>query len=197
MKSIHTYDNILLNKKTIFLDNSSKCGVYKWTNKQSKKIYIGCSINLSRRLKNYLSIGYISNENKTKKSKIYESLIKEGYSSFKLDILEYCNPSVLTLREKYYLNLLNPEYNILKPIKDIEFFLFQKESIKLMLKHRTGKYKPWKVIVLNLETKEELYLESMTEAAKYIGVHKSGISKSFSEKGLYLNKKYKIIKYYN
>jgi len=45
---------------------------------------------------------------------IYKTLIKYGYSSFKLDILEYCTSSVLISREQYYLDNLNPNYNILK-----------------------------------------------------------------------------------
>ena len=45
---------------------------------------------------------------------IYRALLKYGYSNFSLDILEYCESNVLIKREQYYINLLNPEYNILK-----------------------------------------------------------------------------------
>ena len=47
-------------------------------------------------------------------SKIYRSLIKNGYSNFKLEILEYCEVDILLEREQYYLDRFNPEYNILK-----------------------------------------------------------------------------------
>jgi group I intron endonuclease len=45
---------------------------------------------------------------------IYKALVKYGYSSFKLEILENSEPNILIEREQYYLDLLNPEYNILK-----------------------------------------------------------------------------------
>jgi group I intron endonuclease len=40
------------------------------------------------------------------------ALLLYGYSSFSLGILEYCAPSDILEREKYYFKLLNPEYNI-------------------------------------------------------------------------------------
>jgi hypothetical protein len=43
---------------------------------------------------------------------ICRALLKYGYRSFSLEILEYCEPSLKLKREKYYINLLKPEYNI-------------------------------------------------------------------------------------
>lgn len=48
------------------------------------------------------------------RSIIYSALLKRDYSEFSLDILEYCEVDVLTEREQYYIDHLNPEYNILK-----------------------------------------------------------------------------------
>ncbi len=45
---------------------------------------------------------------------ICNSLLKYGYSNFSLEIIEYCDPSECISREKYYLNLLKPEYNIIQ-----------------------------------------------------------------------------------
>jgi group I intron endonuclease len=45
---------------------------------------------------------------------IYKALLKYDHSGFKLEILEYCEPGNCIEREQYYLDLLNPEYNILK-----------------------------------------------------------------------------------
>ena len=47
-------------------------------------------------------------------SHILSSIQKYGYSSFSLDILEYCNSSELLNKEQYYIDLLKPNYNILK-----------------------------------------------------------------------------------
>lgn len=44
---------------------------------------------------------------------INRALLKYGYSKFKLEILEYCEPAVAIEREQHYLDLLEPEYNIL------------------------------------------------------------------------------------
>lgn len=52
--------------------------------------------------------------NKRKSSAIYAAILKYGHDEFSLDILEYCDPSFLIEREQYYLDKLNPEYNILK-----------------------------------------------------------------------------------
>jgi group I intron endonuclease len=45
---------------------------------------------------------------------IYKALLAHGFENFTLEILEYCDLSVLIEREQYYLDLLKPEYNILK-----------------------------------------------------------------------------------
>jgi group I intron endonuclease len=51
---------------------------------------------------------------KSRTSIIYSALLKHGYSNFSLDILEYCEVDILIEREQYYLDILKPEYNILK-----------------------------------------------------------------------------------
>jgi group I intron endonuclease len=45
---------------------------------------------------------------------ISRALIKNGYSNFSLEILEYCDIADLTEREQYYLDKFNPKYNTLK-----------------------------------------------------------------------------------
>ena len=47
------------------------------------------------------------------RSYIYSSLLKNGYSNFKLEILEYCESQDLLNREQYYIDKSNPAYNIL------------------------------------------------------------------------------------
>lgn len=104
-------------RKNILKENKSKPGIYMLTNKLTDDI--------SKRFKNYFSTGYL----KTKQSLIISrvacaarndatlALIKYGYSNFsslRLTILEYCEISDLLSREQYYLDKLNPKYNILK-----------------------------------------------------------------------------------
>lgn len=40
--------------------------------------------------------------------------MKYGYGNFSLEILEYCDKSVLLAREQYFLDTIQPAYNILK-----------------------------------------------------------------------------------
>lgn len=77
------------------------------------KTYIGSSINLQKRLRNYFKISFLEYDIKKNKTLIYRSLLKHGYSNFSLEILEYCEPENVVSREQYYLDQLKPEYNIL------------------------------------------------------------------------------------
>ena len=44
---------------------------------------------------------------------IYKAILKYGYANFNLEILEYCEKSILLKREQHYIDILRPEYNIL------------------------------------------------------------------------------------
>lgn len=74
-------------------------------------IYIGQSIDLANRLKSYFNNNYLE---KNRSFLISRALMKYGHSSFSLTILEYCGKSELNDREQYYLDKLEPEYNLLK-----------------------------------------------------------------------------------
>ena len=68
-------------------------------------------MDLERRLREYFNINYLE-----RKETMYicRSLLLNGYSNFSLEILEYCDPSLLLKREKWYFELLKPQYNISK-----------------------------------------------------------------------------------
>src|SRR6266481_5077210 len=98
-------------KKDIFNENKGKSGIYMFTNKITKEIYIGQSSDLSNRFKNYFNLSYI----KSKASlRISRALINYGYPKFSISILEYCDKSDLSTRENFYFYKINPQYNILK-----------------------------------------------------------------------------------
>jgi hypothetical protein len=71
------------------------------------KFYIGSSVNLSKRFRDYYSIRFLEKEIKKNNSIIYRSLFKHGYSSFSLEIIEYCDKSEIISREQYYIDQLN------------------------------------------------------------------------------------------
>ena len=109
---IVTYLNPDTLKLQIIKENRKKSGIYRWTNLINGKSYIGSSSNLGERFYRYYSIEYLIAV--LTRSSIYSSLLKNGYSNFKLEILEYCEKKYLLNREQYYIDKLKPDYNILK-----------------------------------------------------------------------------------
>ena len=86
---VFKYKNADTEKLQILTDNKNKAGVYLWLHKESGNMYIGSAINLSKRLKDYYSISYISSESRGK-SHIYSAVyLKHGYENFSLIILEH------------------------------------------------------------------------------------------------------------
>ena len=108
--TVVTYNDVSAEMKSILKDNKGKSGVYIWTNKVNGKKYVGSSVNLGRRLSTYFSHIYISSNKLT----ISKALLKYGYAGFRLEMIEYCEPKDVIQREQYYIDLLKPEYNILK-----------------------------------------------------------------------------------
>ena len=62
---------------------------------------LASALDLSRRLTNYYSKTYLLKSNKGK-TIVYNALLKNGHSAFKLDILEYCAPSDVIKREQHF-----------------------------------------------------------------------------------------------
>lgn len=65
---------------------------------------------MSRRFRDYFNVKYLARSGR--KMIIYNALLKNGYSLFKLEILEYCELADVIEREQYYIDLLCPEYNL-------------------------------------------------------------------------------------
>lgn len=47
-------------------------------------------------------------------SHVYRALLFYGHNNLYLEILEYCNKDTIIIRDNYYIDILKPEYNILK-----------------------------------------------------------------------------------
>lgn len=99
------------------------CGIYKITNAVNGKFYIGSSRRLSERRNEHFS----RFKNNKGNSIIKNAIKKYGIESFKFEVLEHFYfwkdaeteyiDELLTSREQYYVDILNPEYNI--KIKDV------------------------------------------------------------------------------
>jgi group I intron endonuclease len=181
----------------------------------NNKSYVGSSINLSTRLRTYYS--YISINKKLKKasSKIYSAILKYGHSNFSLDILEYCDKSILIEREQYYLDLLKPEYNILKTANSRLGHYLSEETKKAISITSTGRKHTDETIqklrninkTISLKTKLKLASRSlgvkveitdplldikhefstMSKAAKYLGIKRDILGKIFDNNTSYKN----------
>lgn len=147
---IISYSNAEKDKFVIYKENRNKSGIYRWNNLVTGDSYIGSAINLTNRLSNYFSLNRIKRNILRSKSKISNSILKYGYSKFSVDILEYCEPSVLLKREQYYFDRLKPEYNILK-IAGSNFGY--KHTPETLLKFKKRKLSPEALMNLKLAKK--------------------------------------------
>lgn len=113
-----SYINALTQKKEILRDNKDKAGVYRWINQETGESYVGSARNLTppatKRLRVYYSQSGLVEILNGSTSRIFRAWLKYGYSNFRLEILEYCDCDKCLEREQFYLDSLNPEYNILK-----------------------------------------------------------------------------------
>ena len=88
-----------------------KSGIYQILNLVNNHLYIGSAINLSSRARTHRNL-LINNKHHSKY--LQRSFNKYGLSNFKFEILEFCNNNILIEKEQYYLDKLNPQYNMLK-----------------------------------------------------------------------------------
>jgi len=145
--SITTYEDPVKDKVDILKDNKDKCGIYKWTNKINGKTYIGSSVNLSLRISNYLSRNYLSKRVSIYNSQIYNALLVHNNSDFRLEILEYCDRSIIIEKEQYYIDKHKPEYNILRVAGSSLGFKHSEETL--------SKFKSRKLSAEALENKKK------------------------------------------
>lgn len=88
---------------------SKRSGIYIIKCILNNKCYIGSSINIRRRYREYHS------DFKNRKSHnqyLQNSFLKYSLANFTFDVLEFCNKEVLIDREKHFINMIKPEYSI-------------------------------------------------------------------------------------
>jgi hypothetical protein len=111
---------------------------------------------------------------------INRALLKNGYAKFSLEILEYCSPSKLLKREKYYFKLIKPKYNILKvpgsPARSgFKLSEKHKENISLSKKgissNAFDQPNSQKISVTDLYTNISTSYSAIKEAAKAININ--------------------------
>jgi len=134
--SVKSYSNADTQKKEILKENKGLSGIYGWINNVNGKSYIGSAVNLYNRFLEHFN-GYKSN------ILLQQAFEKYGLENFSLYIFEYCDKSVLLEKEQYYLNLLNPEYNILKNADSRLGLIHTLESRKKMSEVKLAENNPF------------------------------------------------------
>ena len=162
INQVKVYEDAYDMRKDILKENKGKSGIYMLTNKLTNDIYIGQSVDISKRFRNYFNLNYI----KSKGSFIISrALIKYGYSNFSVTILEYCDKSDLIIREQYYFNKLNSQYNILKIPGSYRDFKHSEETKTKISKSLKGIYKKEKSALFGrTHTEETRKLMSLKKA---------------------------------
>lgn len=93
-------------------DLIGKSGIYCWTSPSGKR-YIGQSVDLGSRHKDFRCAS-VNRTYAGANSIIDKARQKYEYFLWKYDVLEYCPVNQLDGKEKYYIDLYKPEYNITK-----------------------------------------------------------------------------------
>lgn len=88
-----------------------KSGIYQIINKTNNHSYIGSAVDISGRWATH-----ISSLKRNRHHSIYlqRAWNKYGEDAFEFIILEHCVKELLIFKEQFYLNEINPEYNICK-----------------------------------------------------------------------------------
>jgi group I intron endonuclease len=104
----------------------------------------------------YYNSSFINKKLSNGSSAIYSAILKYGYSNFSLDILEYCEKDVLIEREQYYIDTLNPKYNILKIAGSRTGFKHSEKTKALISINNKGENNPNLGKILTKETRKKI-----------------------------------------
>lgn len=202
---VRKYLDTVTQKAEILKENEGKSGIYLFTNKVNGKNYVGSATNLRRRLMQYFNPKHLD---RTNFMYIARAILKHGMCNFSLAILEYCDPSLCTVRESFYISSLNPEYNILSKGGSLLGYKHTLETREKMsgshkLLDRSGKKNPRygapvsketrakilkdllqrpnckRIEVFNVETNETTIYDSIRATARALDIPQSSISMYF------------------
>lgn len=118
-----------------------KSGVYKIKNKINGKVYIGSSVNLTKRKRDHfwcLKRGEHCNDH------LQKAYIKYGHNNFEFEIIEECPVDVCLIREQYYIDLYKSTeteigYNICPNSASVLGRRHSEATIEKIRKSNTGK----------------------------------------------------------
>lgn len=131
LKPVKIYDSLKGDRVNILKEQRDKSGVYCLINKINGHAYVGSSINLASRMRNYLNNTFLKNKQNAN-TPIVRALLKYDGSNFTLLILEYIEPESLAVRETFYILHVMPYYNVLKQGYSSLGYIHTEETKKLL-----------------------------------------------------------------
>lgn len=136
------FENLTKNKDKIYEQLRKKSGVYMFINNITNDLYVGSSLNLTRRM----SIHFYFAKSDKGNTILIRSMKKYDIENFSLAILEFCDKkplSCVTLEQKW-IDYYKPSYNMLKIAGSSFGFRYKIETIiklkELFKKERHLKY---------------------------------------------------------
>jgi group I intron endonuclease len=149
-------------KHKVFCNQS---GIYKLSIKNH--FYIGSSKNLYHRLKEHLSK---LRANKHKNPHLQNCFNKYKEDEFVCEILEICSIDILIEKEKYYIDLLNPNINVVRNPINISITKESKKKISKSLKDYFSNNKPYnkKWDKIKIFNKNGVFIEELTKQELFL-----------------------------
>lgn len=126
-----SYNCLKEDRFTILKNHKNKSGVYCLINNINGHSYVGSTININSRIKNYLNNNNLKNS-KNINMPIVKAILKYGQLNFSLLILEYVNVKNLASRETFFISSIVPYYNVLKQGYSSLGYIHTEETIKLL-----------------------------------------------------------------
>lgn len=131
------YFNPLLQRNEILTNLKNKSGVYCWVNMLNGKSYIGSAVNLNNRINDYFQEHYYYS--KQNSLIIVKAIIRYGLDNFALIILNITDENNIIVEEQSWLDLIKPEYNILKIAANSKCYKNKPEDIEKIREKALGR----------------------------------------------------------
>ncbi|KEP45605.1 GIY-YIG endonuclease (mitochondrion) [Rhizoctonia solani 123E] len=197
-QAVKVFENPVRDRKEISSFLKGKSGVYLWYLESSGKYYVGSSVDLRYRFYDYFSESYFYKSGSS--AIIANAIAKYGLDAFQFLILEFTEKSETLSREQFFIDTLEPEYNILKKAGSTLGFKPTGETkdklsraamgrihsletrAKISESQKNNKNNPGLALsVKDLETNITIEYSNFTQAASELGFSRTTISMGFKQ----------------